>query len=146
MVRGERRCANHNKEIKSQETDIRYTQKQIDKYQRQKYISELEKTSKNLFKMLRNKGTSASEFLEKFTELKEKLSEYENIPLDIEHYKELEAYVNRLYDQINSNEFSDEYLDDIREAEMSNLNRLQKMKNSKSYKKTKHKRKEEDWG
>ena len=43
---------------------------------------------------------------------------------------------------------SNTMLDDIREAEMSNLNRLQKLKNSSSYKKSKHKNRDnnEDWG
>jgi len=44
--------------------------------------------------------------------------------------------------------FDDERLSDIREAEMSNLNRLQKLKNASSYKKFKHKQQaqNEDWG
>jgi hypothetical protein len=45
-------------------------------------------------------------------------------------------------------DFDDKILEDIREAEMSNLNRLQKLKNGTSYKKDKHKskHKNEDWG
>ena len=44
--------------------------------------------------------------------------------------------------------FTDKEFSDIREAEMSNLNRLQKLKNGTSYKKDKHKSKHqnEDWG
>ena len=136
------------KKIKK-ESKIRYTQKQIDKYQRQKYIGELEKIGKNLFRMFRNKGLPASNFTEKFKQLKEKLDLMESNHLDLEYYKELEKYINRLYLQVVLNEeFSDIALNDIRDAEMSNLNRLQKLKNSNSYKKEKHKSKikSEDWG
>ncbi len=128
---------------------IRYTQKQIDKYQRQRYIGELEKIGKNLFRMFRDEKVSAVAFLEKFKQLKEKLETIESIPLDLGHYKELESYIVRLYDQVTLSEiFNDAAYDDIREVEMSHLNRLQKLKNSTSYKKEKHKSKikNEDWG
>ncbi|MDQ7085083.1 MAG: hypothetical protein Q9M36_09175, partial [Sulfurovum sp.] len=36
-----------------------YTQKQIDKFMRQKYISELDKVAKNIFRMLRNENMIA---------------------------------------------------------------------------------------
>ncbi len=44
--------------------------------------------------------------------------------------------------------FTDKEFSDMRDAEMSNLNRLQKLKNGTSYKKDKHKskRQNEDWG
>ncbi len=105
--------------------------------------------SKNLFRMFRNTQISASDFVEKFMQLKERLDDIESIPLDLEYYKELEIYIGRLYRQIVLSEaLSNRALDDIREAEMSHLNRLQKLKNSQSYKKDKHKHKSksEDWG
>jgi hypothetical protein len=128
----------------------RYTQKQIDKYNRQKYLGELEKVSKNLFRMFRDKNISAEEFVEKFKALKERL-EGREVPsyLDSEYHNALKSYIERLYDQCCSDDtFGDSDLSDIREAEMSNLNRLQKMKNGVSYKKEKHKAKHhhEDWG
>jgi hypothetical protein len=96
--------------------------------------------------MFRNEEIKASAFSKKFLELKEKLSAMEKIPLDFGYYRELESYIHRLFDQIvNADDFDDAVLDDIREAEMSNLNRLQKMKNRNSYKKAKHKGKNEDW-
>ena len=96
--------------------------------------------------MFRNQDTTASSFITKFTQLRKKLSVTAIASLDLEYYKELEAYIDRLYSQlIASEKFDDAELDDIREAEMSNLNRLQKMKNGKSYKKAKHKLKGEDW-
>ena len=125
----------------------RYTQKQIDKYQRQKYIGELEKVAKNLFRMFRDKSSTVHSFVTKFRILKEKLDEREETHLDAEYHRELKAYINRLYQQTCQNEaFGEDEFDDIREAEMSNLNRLQKMKNSVSYKKEKHRTKHhEEW-
>lgn len=105
--------------------------------------------SKNLFRMFRDTQIPASDFVEKFRQLKEKLDVIGPTPLNLEYYKELEVYIGRLYSETVLGEvLSDGVLDDIREAEMSNLNRLQKMKNSNSYKKVKHKHenKSEDWG
>jgi len=105
--------------------------------------------SKNLFRMFRNTQISASDFVEKFIQLKEKFDAAEPMPLGLEYYKELEIYIGRLYHQIVLGEVLDDgTLNDIREAEMSNLNRLQKLKNSNTYKKSKHKckSKSEDWG
>ena len=126
-----------------------YTQKQIDKFNRQKYITELEKVSKNLFRMFRDEKVDAKDFQAKFTLLKKKLEAKGEIQLDSEYHQELKAYIERLFRQTCTNElFGEEVLIDIREAEMSNLNRLQKLKNSSSYKKEKHrlKHKNEDWG
>ncbi len=128
---------------------MRYTQKQIDKFNRQKYITELEKISKNIFRMLRDANTCAESFRDKFEVLKKKLDEKTEINLDSEYHQHLKAYIERLYAQTCRTEtFNDKKFDDLREAEMSNLNRLQKLKNGTSYKKDKHraKREQEDWG
>jgi len=128
---------------------IRYTQKQIDKFNRQKYITELEKISKNLFRMFRDDAIDAERFKNKFQVLKKKFDERLEIQLDSEYHNQLKSYIVRLYTHICENDgFDDEKLEDIREAEMSNLNRLQKLKNGTSYKKDKHKdrRVNEDWG
>jgi len=85
----------------------------------------------------------------KFEQLKKKFDEKVEIHLDSEYHQQLKIYIERLYQQTCVVEFfSDKSLNDIREAEMSNLNRLQKMKNGNSYKKDKHKskRQNEDWG
>ncbi len=126
-----------------------FSQKQIDKFNRQKYITELEKISKNLFRMLRDDKTTATSFMVKFEQLKKKFDEREEIHLDSEYHQQLKAYIVRLYKQTCGQEvFTDKIFLDIREAEMSNLNRLQKLKNGTSYKKDKHKakRQNEDWG
>ena len=49
---------------------LAYTQKQIDKFNRQKYITELEKVSKNLFRMLRDTHVQSQDFVLKFEQLK----------------------------------------------------------------------------
>ena len=128
---------------------VRYTQKQIDKFNRQKYIVELEKISKNLFRMFRDKNVSAEDFLKKFGQLQKKFDEKTEVQLESEYHQQLKEYILRLYQQTCAAEvFTDKDLSDIREAEMSNLNRLQKLKNGTSYKKDKHKSKRhnEDWG
>lgn len=127
---------------------MRYTQKQIDKFNRQKYITELEKIGKNLFRMFRNNDVCSQSFIVKFEQLKKKLDEKAEVHLDSEYHQQLKIYIERLYQQTCSvSLFSDKSFNDIREAEMSHLNRLQKLKNATSYKKDKHKSKHnnEEW-
>ena len=126
-----------------------FTQKQIDKFNRQKYITELEKVSKNIFRMLRDEKVTSKDFVLKFVQLKKKFDERVEIHLDSEYHQQLKAYIIRLYGATCLTEdFTDKQFSDIREPEMSNLNRLQKLKNGTSYKKDKHKakRQQEDWG
>ena len=126
-----------------------YTQKQIDKFNRQKYITELEKISKNIFRMLRDDNVSSKDFVLKLTQLKKRFDERVEVQLDSEYHQQLKEYIIRLHRVTCLDEmFSDKNFDDIRDAEMSNLNRLQKLKNGASYKKDKHKskRQNEDWG
>jgi len=128
---------------------VRYTQKQIDKFNRQKYIVELEKISKNLFRMFRDEHVTAEGFIKKFGQLKSKFDEKEEVQLESEYHQQLKEYIMRIYQSTCLAEvFTDKDLSNIREAEMSNLNRLQKLKNGTSYKKDKHKskRQNEDWG
>jgi len=128
---------------------MRYTQKQIDKFNRQKYITELEKVAKNLFRMFREDKTTAISFMVKFEQLKKKFDDRVEIHLDSEYHQQMKVYINRLYAQTcQMEEFTDKDFLDMKEAEMSNLNRLQKLKNGTSYKKDKHraKRQNEDWG
>ena len=123
---------------------MRYTPKQVEKYQRQRYITFLEKVTKNLFRMFRDEKTTQEQFLKKFRELKKKLDEQIEIQLNSEYHQQMKDYIERL-----DNELKDEFkLDDMREANMTLLNRLQKLKNGTSYKKDKHRYKEknQDWG
>ena len=123
----------------------RYTPKQIEKYQRQKYINFLEKISKNLFRLLRNEETTATQFAQKLHALMEQLNALEKPRMDSEYMRQAQAYVERLYSDTLAEGFGDEQYADIREAEMSNLNRLQKLKNKTTYKKEKHRHGERDW-
>ncbi|ADV47317.1 hypothetical protein [Nitratifractor salsuginis] len=116
----------------------RYTPKQIEKYQRQKYIAHLEKIGKNLFRLLRHPDTSALKFRQRFTELMQRLDELDQIRLDSEYLRESENHYRSFFRRIDRKDFDDRELDGMREAEMSNLNRLQKMKNRSSYRKAKH--------
>ena len=128
---------------------MRYSQKQINKFNRQKYITELEKVAKNLFRMFREDKTTAASFMVKFEQLKKKFDERVEVHLDSEYHQQMKVYINRLYAQTcQIEEFTDKDFLDMKEAEMSNLNRLQKLKNGTSYKKDKHKskRQNEDWG
>jgi len=123
---------------------MRYTPKQIEKYQRQRYINFLEKLTKNLFKMFRDETVSQEKFLKKFEELKKKLDEQVEIQLNSEYHQQMKSYIERLYQECQ-HEFK---FDDIRDVNMTHLNRLQKLKNGTSYKKDKHKQREknQDWG
>ncbi|WP_295418923.1 hypothetical protein [Sulfurovum sp.] len=85
----------------------------------------------------------------KFEQLKKKLDEKTEVQLDSEYHQQLKAYIERIYQQTClSEDFDDKAFGDMREAEMSNLNRLQKLKNGTSYKKDKHRsqHQHEDWG
>ena len=99
--------------------------------------------------MFRDERVCSESFTKKFTELKKKFDEKIEINLDSEYHRQLKSYIERVYDQTCSVElFDDKKFNDLRDAEMSNLNRLQKLKNGTSYKKDKHKSKheQEDWG
>ena len=99
--------------------------------------------------MFRDEHVTAENFVKKFGQLKSKFDEKEEVQLESEYHQQLKEYITRIYQSTCLvEEFSDKNLSDMREAEMSNLNRLQKLKNGTSYKKDKHKskRQNEDWG
>jgi len=99
--------------------------------------------------MLRDEKVTSQDFTVKFEQLKKRFDKREAVHLDSEYHQQLKRYIERLYRETAGNSsFNDEKFSDIREAEMSNLNRLQKLKNASSYKKEKHKAKQqhEDWG
>lgn len=116
---------------------MKYTPKQIEKYNQQKYLAFLDKITKNLFKMFRNTNVTQDNFMNKFTELKIKFDKLPSIHLNSEYHIQTKQYIEVLYNSCK-NEFK---LDDIRDPSMTSLNRLQKLKNSMAYKKEKHKNK-----
>ena len=99
--------------------------------------------------MFRDKNIKAKGFEKKFTSLKESFDKKDEIFLNSEYHQEMKSYIISLYYRlIISEDFTDKIFNDVREAEMSNLNRLQKLKNRTSYKKDKHKSqsRNEDFG
>lgn len=99
--------------------------------------------------MFRDENVTAEDFVKKFVQLKSKFDEKAEVQLESEYHQQLKEYITRIYQSTcSAEEFTDKDFSDIREAEMSNLNRLQKLKNGNSYKKDKHKskRQNEDWG
>ena len=117
-----------------------YTPKQIEKYKRQKYISALEKCTKNLFKLFRSEKSTLESYVNKFKEVKKDLDKLDEIRLDGEYLKKTKEYIELLYKRtILNEEFSQKEFEDIKNIELTNLNRLQKMKNRTKYSKDKHK-------
>ena len=99
--------------------------------------------------MFRDENITASQFETKFRTLKQSFDEKDEIFLNSEYHQQMKGYINLLYqDIIISQELTDKIFDNIREPQMSNLNRLQKLKNRMSYKKDKHKsqKRNEDFG
>jgi len=96
--------------------------------------------------MFRDRNIGVTLFVKKFDSLIEKFEAKEEIHLDSEYHKELKSYIYRLRVELDGAD--DTKLDDIRDVQMSNLNRLQKLKNRTNYKKDKHKLKtqNQDWG
>ena len=126
---------------------MRYTPKQIEKYNRQKYISYIEKIKKNLYLSFRNHSIDAKTLKIKMQELMQGFSKLEKIRLDTEYIKESQNYIEDIYKHIMSKDFDDKQLNSIRQEQIGILNRLQKMKNKSRYKKDKyaHKRATEGW-
>ena len=99
--------------------------------------------------MFRDKNITALQFKTKFISLKKSFDEKDEIFLNSEYHQQMKGYINLLYqDIIVSQELTDKIFDNIREPQMSNLNRLQKLKNKMTYKKDKHKsqKRNEDFG
>ncbi len=115
-----------------------YTPKQIEKYNRQKYITYIEKIKKNLFSSFRNSSVDAEALRDKMRELMEGFDKLEKIRLDTEYMRESEKYIQKIYEQIMSDNFDDNEMESIREKQIGILNRLQKMRNRSRYKKEKH--------
>jgi len=117
---------------------MRYTQKQIEKYQRQKYISYIEKIKKNLYLSFKNRSIDAKTIQKKFKELMSGFEKIEKIRLDTEYIRESQGYIDRVNRVILDDSFDDDRLDEIRDKEVAELNRLQKMRNRAKYRKSKY--------
>ena len=117
-----------------------YTPKQIEKYKRQKYLSTLNKCTKNLFRLFRDESTTYDKFKNRFKLLKSELNNLEEIRLNSEHSKKTKEYIENLYNlTINNPNFTDSDFLEIKDSELTKLNRLQKLKNKTKYSKEKYK-------
>ena len=99
--------------------------------------------------MFRDDKVLAKDFVLKFEALKKQFDNVVEMDLHSHYHNELKSYVLRVYkDTCLCDIFNDKDLKNIRDLEMTHLNRLQKLKNGVSYKKDKHKSKyhNEDWG
>ncbi len=117
---------------------MRYTQKQIEKYRRQKYINLINKIGKNLFKMFRDESIDSRKFMSRFSALMGELDSFEEIQINNQFVNSSRDYFRKLYLELSKDDFDDSRLNEIRDIQMSNLNRLQKIKNRSSYKKEKY--------
>ncbi|HHO42317.1 MAG TPA: hypothetical protein ENN12_03050 [Epsilonproteobacteria bacterium] len=104
----------------------------------------MEKMTKNLFRMFRSESTTSVDFAIKYKSMMEKFATFESIFLDNDYHRLLQQYLLRIDSIVSDNGFNQESFEKIRQAEMSNLNRLQKLKNQTSYKKEKHKSRHDD--
>jgi len=118
-----------------------YTAKQIEKYKRQKYINALNKCTKNLFKLFRADNTDYTSYKNRFITLKKELDALDTIRLDSEHSRLTNEYIEQLFKKtIELRELDAKEFEELKKEELSNLNRLQKLKNQKKYSKEKHKK------
>lgn len=104
------------------------------KHNRRKYINLLEKIMKNMFRLFRDETSSKEEIIVKFNELNTRMDKFCDTHLDSEYHRAMIDYVQWLATLLRSSTPLDE---NIRSKQMSQLNRIQKIKNQTSYKREK---------
>ena len=117
-----------------------YTPKQIAKYKRQKYISALNKCTTNLYKLFKNEATTYESYIDKFTTLKGEIDKYNDVLVSGDYLKKIKEYINNLYLNSVLNKIDEDEFKELKQEQLPNLNRLQKMKNREKYSKEKHKK------
>ena len=105
-------------------------------YNRQKAINLLEKITKNMYRMFRNEETTLEELSERFFHLHKQLESLGDVVLNGEYHHEMKLYIENLSHVLQH----DIDLDSIRGENMTALNRIQKIRNGKVYK-----RKAKNW-
>ncbi len=112
------------------------SQKDLDQYRRQKCINILEKITKSCFKMFRDPTTTKEQFTERFFVLKKKLDHLGVVHLNAEYHTQMKAHIETLGNTLQGN-FD---LEKMRAVQMTQLNRLQKLKKESSFRKEKYKK------
>jgi hypothetical protein len=103
--------------------------KHTDKFNRRKCINALEKMTKNMFRLFRDEQTTNQQLVDRFTILKKRIDQFDSTHLDSEYHRAMRQYATTLGNTI-SKQFN---IDDIRSSNMTQLNRIQKIKNSTDY-------------
>ena len=117
-----------------------YTPKQIEKYKRQKYLSALNKCTKNLYNIFKNPSSDYNKFKNRFIELKREIDKFNDVIICTDYIKKTKEYIDNLYQNyVVKQELTNKEFNTLKNREISNLNRLQKMKNQTKYSKNKYK-------
>jgi hypothetical protein len=109
------------------------TQKSLAQQNRQKCINILEKMTKRCYSMFRESTVADEILIKKFFLLKKKLDLLWDVYLDTEYHAETRKYIEKLSKIL---QWTVE-IADMGSAQVSQLNRLQKLKNQASYKRQK---------
>lgn len=107
---------------------------QLAKYRRQQCINLLDTITKNIFKMLRNDTSKASEVARKFGLLYSKLVKFDTVYLDTDYHRQTRKYIDGFATIMRWQRD----LESLRSPHMTQLNRLQKLKNAMEYKREKY--------
>ena len=122
----------------------RYSQAQQQRYKRQRYIAQIGKITKNLYKMFKEPSIEHESFVLRFEKLITKLEELEEVRVDSRYVNASKEYIYTLLDKVKNAEFDEQSFSRYAHEQLSYLNRLQKIKNRSSYQKSKHKLKRLD--
>jgi|AAUQ01.1.fsa_nt_gi hypothetical protein len=85
--------------------------------------------------MFKDKKVGFSTFKGRFKRLKEEIELYSDVYLQGDHFKKTKEYIDRLYLEVENRELNNKEFLEFKEREITNLNRLQKIKNQLKYSK-----------
>jgi len=122
-----------------------FSPKQIERYKRQKLLGAINKCTKNLYKIFKDNTSTYCIYKEKFIQLKKEIEKYKDVLITNDYVKRVNSYIDNLYRDTIINEIDEDTFQDLKESEATNLNRLQKSKNSFKYKKDKYKSLHNEW-
>ncbi len=107
---------------------------QLAKYRRQQCIKLLDKITKNIFRMLRDEQILPSQMAAKFAILYKKLEQFDTVYLDTAYHRQTRKYIDGFAKIMRW----ERDLESLRSSHMTQLNRLQKLKNAMEYKREKY--------